>query len=194
MYLRWQNGIVLSECANSLKADIMFGLYGIGGGDRNKVMEFIKTVGGAFDLQSGNVRLGLVENCGKAMFKLSEFEDSDYFRSTVDAAMETEISSLIGDLRRSFSFKQDADRIVILFVSGGIEDIDSAVLEAKRMKFNTRIIVIGVGENFNKEHLIRLASYKDSYKEDATHVFMVPDANDLVDQVKKIHVLMCNSQ
>lgn len=172
----------------------MFGLYGIGGGDRNKVMEFIQTVGGAFDVQSGNVRLGLLESCGKAMFKLSEFEDSDDFRSTVDTAMETEISSLIGDLRRSFSVKQNADRIVILFVSGSVEDIDSAVVEAKRMKFNTRIIVIGVGEGFDKEQLIQLASYKDSYKEDDTHVFMVPDANDLVDQVKKLHVLMCNSQ
>lgn len=181
-------------CSNSLQADIMFGMYGIGGGDRSQVTEFIQALGGAFGLESGNVRLGLSESCGKATFKLSEFEDSDDFRSAVNTAMETEMSSLLANIRRSFTPKQDTDKIVILIVSGSIQDIDSAYAEAKRLKFNTGIIVIGVGEGVDKEQLIRLASYKDSFKEDDSHVFTVDESEDLVDLIKKIHVLMCSAQ
>lgn len=69
----------IAECAKGIHADIMFGLYGISGADRDRVTEFVKSVGGAFDLLSGNVRIGLRETCGRAKLGLSEFEGNEEF-------------------------------------------------------------------------------------------------------------------
>ena len=57
-------------CTNDIQADIMFGLHGIGGDDREHVEEFIKRVGGASNLESGNVRVGVIENCNSTDIEL----------------------------------------------------------------------------------------------------------------------------
>jgi hypothetical protein len=186
-----------SECAKNLKADIMFGLYGIGGDDRNKVTDFMKKVGGAFDLESGNVKIGLNEDCGKAMIKLQEFGDKEYFSTTVDEVMGTEISTLLGNLRRSFGFsRKNADKVVVLVVSGKLEGVEEEAFyeTVQRFKHGNRVIVVGVGKGTDKSQLQKLATYKDNSEPDDSHVFMVDDSDDLLFEVKKIHHLMCNAQ
>ena len=186
-----------SECAASLKADIMFGLYGIGGNDRPKVNDFIKKVGGAFDLQSGNVQIGLNEDCGNAMIKLKEFGDKEYFSNTVDEVMTTDITSLLIKLRQSFGFSgRAADRVIILVVSGRIEGTEGEAFfkNLYRFKHSNRVIVIGVGKDTDKKQLVQLASYKNSGEQDDSHVFMVEDSDDLLFEVKKVHRLLCEAQ
>ena len=175
----------------------MFGLHGIGGGDRAHAEEFIKSVGGAFDLESGNVRVGVIENCNSADIELGQFEEKQEFVEGLTESMSTRITPFLHRLRMSFGRPASGgkrNRIAILLISGEIEDITKVYSEMQRLKFNTRVIVVGIGKSVSTDQLSILASYKDKYSPDNSHVFPVSDSSELVDIVRKIHVRMCKEQ
>ena len=159
--------------------------------------EFIKAVGGAFDLESGNVRVGVVENCNSADIELGQFEEKQAFVEGLTESMSTRITPFLHRLRMSFgrpSRSGKHNRIAVLLISGEIEDITKVYTEVQRLKFNTRVIVVGIGKGVSTDQLAVLASYKDKFTPDNSHVFPVGDSSELVDIVRKIHVRMCKEQ
>ena len=185
-------------CMDDIQADIMFGLHGIGGGDREHVEEFIKSVAGAFNLESGNVRVGVIENCNSADIELGRFEERQTFVEGLTESMSTRITPFLHQLRMSFGGRprsgEKHNRIAVLLVSGEIEDINEVYSEVQRLKFNTRVIVVGVGNDVSTDQLSILASYKDKFSPDNSHVFPVDESSELIDLVRKIHERMCQEQ
>ena len=186
-----------SECTGDIQADIVFGLHGIGGDDRPYVEDFIRSVGGAFDLEAGRVRVGLIEDCNPADIELGQFSEKEAFVEGLSESMTTRISPFLHRLRMSFGRQSSRDkfnRIAILIVSGDIEDVNKAYSDIMRLKHVARVIVVGVGEGVSTDQLMSLASYKDKFTPDNSHVFPVEHASDLMDIVRKIHVRMCQEQ
>lgn len=173
-------------------------MLNIGGVARDNVSAFMKKVGGGFDLGSGKVRIGLVENCGRAEFQVQEFENSAMYGSAITQAMETDISTMLLNIRTGYipsDFdKTDSSTIIILLVSGTIRDMDKAVAEVRRLKYKAMIIVIGVDQSTDFGQLKQLATYKDRNVPDATHVFQLNNPYELFEKIKQIHQLMCSSQ
>ena len=173
----------------------MFGLFGIGGGDRRNVMEFIKKVGSGFDLRDGHVRVGVRESCFDAHVVLSEFPDTGTYFSAVEESFISIISSLLVDVRMDLGkARPNANRIAILVVSGEIQDMEEAMKQVRRLKYNTRVIVVGIGNSVDEKQLMQLASSKNSYEMDMSHVFPVQSSKELLELVKKVQVLMCEEQ
>ena len=188
---------LLLECTGDIQADIVFGLHGIGGEDRPYVAEFIRSVGGAFDLESGRVRVGLIENCDSADIELGEFGEKESFVEEVSESMTTRIAPFLHRLRMSFgrpSSRDKFNRIAVLIVSGEIDDMHKVYSQVMRLKYNTRVIVVSIGEGVSTDQLMTLASYKDKFTPDNSHMFPVAEASELIDIVKKIHVRMCQEQ
>ena len=184
-------------CTNDIQADIIFGLHGIGGADRAHVAEFVKSVGGAFDLDTGRVRVGLLENCNSVDIELGQHAEKQPFIEGVTESMTSRITPFLHQLRMSFGRPSSGgkrNRIAILLVSGEIEDMNKVYSEIMRLKYNTRVIVVGIGKGVSTDQLTMLASYKDKFTPDNSHVFPVEDSAELIDIVKKIHVRMCHEQ
>jgi hypothetical protein len=176
-----------------VKADVIFGLQAIGGGDRENVANFIKAIGGRLDLKSGNFKLGLKENCKENVLYPTEFAYFEDYNYALHDVMESDITPILLHTRRAFNLsKRRVDRVAILLISGKLHDTDRAYRLAQQIKKNTKIIVVGVGKYFDTEQLQGLASYRDRSEPDISHVFPVPDSTDLPYIVKKLNKLLCN--
>ncbi|XP_052281834.1 collagen alpha-5(VI) chain-like isoform X2 [Dreissena polymorpha] len=178
-------------CSSDFMGDLMFGIHGIGGDSMDHVIEFIKHVGGAFK-NSKNIRLGLKESCRNADLPLSDYSADSDFATNVQEQMVESAADLLSGIRTSFgNVRPDVNRVSVLILSGKIDDMEKAFLEAMRLKYSTRVIVVGVGKSIDREQLMRLASYEDKAKPDISHVFPVDSSAELSDIVKKLHVLIC---
>ncbi|KAH3860726.1 hypothetical protein DPMN_023644 [Dreissena polymorpha] len=178
-------------CSSDFMGDIMFGIHGIGGDSMDHVIEFIKNVGGAFR-NSKNIRLGLKESCRNADLPLADYSGDSDFATDVQERMVESAADLLSGIRTSFGTdRPDVNRVSVLILSGKIDDMDMAYLEAMRLKYSTRVIVVGVGKSIDRDQLMRLASYEDKAKPDVSHVFPVDSSAELSDIVKNLHVLIC---
>jgi hypothetical protein len=173
----------------------MFGLYGIGSRDRNQVVEFIRSVGSAIRLTSGKVRVGLRESCGTSEIDLKEFDDIVYYISSVNDAMETDLSTLLSNLRTSFvPTRMNAESIAVLVISGKVQDMDKAYTEVLRLKEKARVIVVGVGKEVDRDQLQRLATYKDHLNPDTSHVLIMENSTYLPTVVRQFMMRLCREQ
>ncbi|XP_052261667.1 uncharacterized protein LOC127865760 [Dreissena polymorpha] len=178
-------------CSSDFMGDFMFGIHGIGGDSMDHVIEFIKHVGGAFR-NSKNIRLGLKESCRNADLPLSDYSGDSDFATDVQEQMVESAADLLSGIRTSFgNVRPDVNRVSVLILSGKIDDMEKAFLEAMRLKYSTRVIVVGVGKSIDRDQLMRLASYENKAKPDISHVFPVDSSAELSDIVKKLHVLIC---
>jgi len=183
------NIYLIPECTNTFQADVMFGIHGIGGDSRVEVREFVKEIGGAFRA-APNVRIGLSENCNSAEIELQGFQEEDTFAVTVSQAMATSATATFNRVRLSYGrARTDVNRIAILIVAGEIEDFEMAKREVARLKYSSRVIVVGVGERVDVQQLRELSSYEDA--SDISHVFPVRNPESLTYVVRKILDLMC---
>lgn len=172
----------------------MFGLYNIGGDDSADVLQFIQKFGSRFNLDT-NVRIGVRQGCPDVMVDLASFPDSKTYVSKLNDVLTTGISELLASCRSGLrSSRPDANRVAIVIVSGPIPDAEKAYLEALRLKYNTRVIIVGIGESVSVDDMKKLASSKNGYEQDSSHVFLVTSAGKLADLIKKIQVLICKEQ
>ncbi|XP_052791179.1 cartilage matrix protein-like [Mya arenaria] len=180
------------KCTSAFEAEIMFGIYGIGGESRLQVTEFIKMIGDSVGV-STNVKIGLVESCNKADIALQKFTKDNQFAPAVEDAMQTSAYSLVSRVRLGFGRSATkANRFAIFLIAGPINDFDETKADLLRLKYSTRSIVVGVGSSVDRSQLKDLASYRDKHTPDLSHVFPVEKAENLVNIVRKVLNLMCN--
>ncbi|WAR24539.1 CO6A6-like protein [Mya arenaria] len=180
------------KCTSDFEAEIMFGIYDIGGESRLQVTEFIKMIGDSVGV-STNVKIGLVESCNIADIALQRFTKDNQFAPAVEDAMQTSAYSLVNRVRLGFGRSATkAKRFAILLIAGPINDFDETKADVLRLKYSTRSIVVGVGSSVDRSQLKDLASYKDKHTPDLSHVFPVEKADKLVNIVMKVLNLMCN--
>ncbi|XP_052776644.1 cartilage matrix protein-like [Mya arenaria] len=181
-----------AKCTSVFEAEIMFGIYGIGGESRLQVIEFIKMIGDSVGV-STNVKIGLVESCNLADIALQKFTKDNQFAPAVEDAMQTSAYSLVNRVRLGFGRSATkAKRFAILLIAGPINDFDETRADVLRLKYSTRSIVVGVGSSVDRSQLKDLASYRDKHTPDLSHVFPVEKADKLVNIVMKVLNLMCN--
>lgn len=175
----------------------MFGLHGIGGGHRAQMAELIKSVGDAFNLDAGNVRIGLIESC-KTPIEIGQYEEKETFDEGVDEFMSTSIQPFWYQLGMSFgplpSSGAKRSRIVVLLVSGDMEDMSMIYSDGMWDRFNTWLIVVNVNEMSTQQQLDMIDSYMEKVKPEKAHVFQVNNASELINIIRKIHLRTCKKQ
>lgn len=159
------------------------------------VLEFVKKVGSGFDLTTEQVRIGVKSSCADASVSLSGFSDVSAFSSSIDGAISSSLGQLLQNVRTMFGVNRpNANRVSIILLSGQISDMKEAIEQARRLKFKSRVIFIAIGGAVTEKDLMPMASFKNSAEPDSSHIFSVKSAKELVNVVKKIHVLICREQ
>ena len=167
----------------------MFGIHDIGGDSRVKVIDFVKEIGEALRA-APKVRLGLSENCNKAEIELKGFQEGDTFAVAVSQAMATSATVTFNRVRLSYGrARTDVNRIAILIVGGEVVDFEMAKREGARLKYSSRVIVVGIGNHVDVQQLRELSSYADA--NDFSHVFSVSQPERLTGVVQKVLDLIC---
>jgi len=167
----------------------MFGIHEIGGDARVEVSEFVKEIGRAFRA-APKVRIGLSENCNRAEIQLQGFQEDYTLAAAVSQAMATSATVTFNRVRLSYGrARTDVNRIAILIVGGEIVDFEMAKREGARLKYTSRVIVVGVGNHVDVQQLRELSSYADA--NDFSHVFPVRQPERLTGVVRKVLDLIC---
>ena len=168
----------------------MFALIGIGGQDRPEVYEFIQRLVGGFSLKNGKVSVGLYEVCKPAEIGVRTFESHDKFKGELEYVMGYGISDLIVQIRRVFPKRASHGKslhVTILLVSGGVNDMDTAVEEARRLKVKSTVIVVNVGSSLMK-------GFKEIATSKKPHVFSASNPSEFPYVSKRILNLLCKEQ